>query len=59
MDAVEHDYPGWVLHLSEEGAIWCDWVSGIPSLRAPTPLEARRLIAGWEHSQDVRYGAKA
>ena len=57
LDAVENDYPGWLLHLSEAGIIWCDWVSGIPSLRAPTPLEARRLIAEWEHRMDLRYGA--
>ena len=55
MDAVEIEFPGWVLHLSEQGFIWCEWVSGI-AFRAPTPREARRVIAGWEHLMDVRYG---
>jgi hypothetical protein len=56
LDAVEQGYPGWYLHLSEAGIIWCDFVSGAPSLRALTPLHARRLIAEWEHLMDVRYG---
>jgi hypothetical protein len=57
LDAVENDYPGWVLHLSAQGIVWCDWVSGIPSLRAPTPALARHAIAEWEHQMDLRYGA--
>lgn len=56
MDAVEIDYPGWVLHLSEDGIIWCEFVSGITQ-RAATPLEARYVIAVREHLMDVRYGA--
>ena len=55
MDAVEKDNPGWVLHLSEQGSIWCEWVTGI-TFRAATPLHARRVIAEWEHLMDVRYG---
>jgi hypothetical protein len=56
MRAVECEYPGWLLHLSEQGSIWIDSVSGVPSLRAATPLHARRVIAEWEHLMDVRYG---
>ena len=52
MDAVENDYPGWVLHLSEQGFIWMEWVSGI-TLRAATPQEARHAIAVWEHEADA------
>ena len=53
---IEADYPGWVLHISEQGSVWIDSVSGVPSLRAPTPLTARRAIAEYEHLMDVRYG---
>jgi hypothetical protein len=53
MDAVENDYPGWILHLSEQATVWCEWVSGI-TLRAPTPGEARHAIAVWEHEADAK-----
>ena len=53
--AIEAVYPGWVLHPSDEGVIWIDHVSGVPSLRAPTPLAARRVIAEWEHTLELQY----
>ena len=59
MDAVEAEFPGWYLHLSEQGTVWCEWVAGIPALRAPTPSEARHVIAEYEHLMVVRYGAVA
>lgn len=57
--AIAADKPGWRLHPSEQGTIWIDSASGWPTLRAPTPLAARRVIAGWEHLMDARNGAAA
>lgn len=56
LDAIENAYPGWVLHLSEAGIIWCEFVSGI-TLRAATPLAARYAIAVWEHQASQQAAA--